>query len=635
MLKNKKQQLIIIKGITSFVKKHKYIFILLLLIVVAVVCQLYKINRDFYGEQEFDACLYNFFAQNLTQYGLVKTKLGAVCNTSPLTGQFLYYSRHPTMAIYIYALFFKIFGSGIIIGRLISIFFFLLGTICFYLLVSKLWSKKIALWASFFYLFFPISQYFGKFVSKETITMPLIFLFLWFYYLWVKENRVKHFYLMLVSFFLGCLTNWPIYYLAPVTIIHYRYILKHKNKQVFALLLIAVSCFISFFAFNYFLTGSWKGIQSQWPVNMQVPLVGVIKHAITVQMQWQILFQSHFYIKLIEYLLYSFTLPALLIALYFLFNYQRFKYLRKPIIYILFIPILYIAYGIFFPKLVFHHIYVVVYFSAILAVICALVISKISKAGQIIFVIIFLLFSIFSINTLYKWNNTNSDRFMLAKIIPAISQQGETVALSEPFFSPFIEYYGQREILYDVISWERLHYIVNTGKINFFITNFKEFQEYLIDKFPVIFLPNNFAVFDIRAKGILMPIKRYNISFDNNINLINYSFKSLSKEYFLLDYVWQKTEEEIDEFKVLVHFEDQDGKYLFGQDHFISNGFIDLTKLDNRMINESYIIKIPQSALGKKVSIYVGLYSPITWQRVKVINLSTIDNRVSLGQINI
>jgi hypothetical protein len=241
---------------------------------------------------------------------------------------------------------------------------------------------------------------------------------------------------------------------------------------------------------------------------------------------------------------------------------------------------------------------------------------------------------------LYKMNNTNQNDLMLGKVIGAISGPEDGIALSQPFYSPFTEYFGQRKILYDVTSWEKLFYIINSGKIKYFITNFNEFQGYLINKFPAVNLPNDaylpdkyFISFDIQAKGIVPPRRRFDISFANNMKLIDFSYKRSPYGYLLLEYGWEKTGRINDKFMVFVHFEDKKGKILFGQDHFISNGNADMMQDDNKLIKESYVVKIPDNALNKKLSVYIGLYSPATFQRVNAVNAPAKDNRVYLGRI--
>jgi hypothetical protein len=621
------------------IKQYKHISFLLLLILFSSLGQSYHIGRDFNGLHEYDAAQYSLYAKNLLEYGL-KTKLIPVSNINPLTGSFTYYLYHPFLTVYAYALFFKIFGPTILIGRLISMFFFSLGTVCLYLLVSKLFNKHIALWTCFFYVLFPVSQYFGKFVCQGTVIIPFILLFILFYYLWITENKPIFFGFMMGSFILACATDWQAYYLAPITIIHYRYFLKNKNRRIFILLYAGVLFFILFLFFNYFLTGSISGTQSQWPVNIQAPsssgseTIGVFKHALKDRMHYDMFFKKIFYSRLAEHLLNSFTFPILCIILFFLFNYRKFKYLSGPAVYILFVPALYLSHGLVFPKgYFFDHIQMTVYLSTAFATISALVISRASKFVKIILVGTFLLFSIINTHKLYNMNNTNQEDFMLGKTIPLLSHPEEGIAVSQPFFSPFTEYFSHRKILYDVTSWEKVHYIIHSDKVKYFITDIAAFQDYLMKRFPVIFLPDHFMAFDTKAQTIPLPERKYKISFVNNISLVNFSYKRLPNDYLLLEYTWGKNMRPTEQFMVFVHFEDIEGRNLFGQDHFIANGFNEMIKTGEDLFRETYIIKIPDNALEKELSVYIGLYSPITYQRVQVLSMTAKDNRVYLGKI--
>jgi hypothetical protein len=109
----------------------------------------------------------------------------------------------------------------------------------------------------------------------------------------------------------------------------------------------------------------------------------------------------------------------------------------------------------------------------------------------------------------------------------------------------------------------------------------------------------------------------------------------LPEGHLLLNYVWEKRAAIADGFKVFVHFGDpkEGGKYLFGQDHYIMNGLMDMTKPGEKIIKETYLIKIPKRALNKRLSVHIGLYSPVTGVRVKPTNRKTADNRVYLEEI--
>ncbi len=625
------------KTILDYINRHKYILLLLLIIAVSAICQLYQINRDLNGLHEYIPALNIVKIRNLLEYGPLKTKFGPAVNINPLNGKFMYYLYHPFFDTYFHAPFFKIFGPSILTGRLASMFFFAFGTFCLYFLVAHLWSKKIALWASFFYAFFPISQYHSKWIASDVV-MLFMFLFILFYYLWQRDNKPFHFFAMIISFILGCLTGWYTYFLAPIAIIHYRYILKKQDNKILTLICIAGFLVIAYLTFNYFLTGSFLAAQSLWPASIQNSISAgynqnLIQHLISDRLKFNLLLQNSYYSTIISHLILSFTFPIIALVLYFLFNYREFKYLKTPMVYVFFIAFTYLNYGLLNPKTLSDHIGLCVFLSAAFATICALIISKQRRLWQITFVIIFLIFSFFNIRCLYTLNNTNQDNLMLGKIIPLISEPDDGIALSKPFFSPFIEYYGHRKILYDVTNWKKLNYMINSDKIKYFVTNFNSFQRYLLQNYSAVFLPNNYIAFDLSTKNMSKSNKKHDIFFSNNVHLIDYSFKRLPKDYLFLEYSWKKSRKAVTKFKVFVHFEDENKKYLFGQDHFILNGFTDMTKQGRKVIKERYLIKIPNYALDKKFSVYIGLYSPLTGKRVDVKNISTYDNRVLLGEI--
>ena len=635
------------KILTNFIKKNKHFFFLLLLILFSAIFQLYQINRDFIGLFDYDSAQYSSYSMNLLKYGL-SAILGPVCNVNPLNGKFLYYLYHPFLSIYIFALFFKIFGSTIVIGRLIAMFFFALSAICLYFLVSKLWSKSLALWACFFYLFFPTSQYFGKLVGPAFILLIFVFVFLLFYWLWLRKKNPAYFYLMAAFYALGCATDWEAFFLAPMAIIHYHYILKKKSPRIFMLLFIGAFFVAAYLAINYFLTGSLSAVQAQWPASLiQVKILGeenlgFIRHMMRYRMDFTLLIQSSYYFTILEYLLYSFTWPVVLLVLYFLFNFRKYKYFKDPTIYALFIAGLYLFYGLCNPTTLSGHISLTPYLSGAFAIICALVISKTSRLFQVSFVSLFLIFSFFGVQRLYAMNGTWKNHLMLGKVISAVSEPKDGIALTEPFFSPYIEYRGQRKILYDVYSWDRMRYAINSGKIKYFITNYKDFQAYLAGKYPAVYLPEDdahpgyyFILFDVQSKGLIQARHRYNIVFANNIKLIDFSYKMLPYGYCLLEYSWEKTGPVSDQFKVFVHFEDENGNTLLGQDHFLNNGMIDPTRPGYGTIDEKYIIDLPDNAKGKKLSVFVGLFNPITGQRIQVTNQRTADNRFLLTHIPI
>jgi hypothetical protein len=132
-----------------------------------------------------------------------------------------------------------------------------------------------------------------------------------------------------------------------------------------------------------------------------------------------------------------------------------------------------------------------------------------------------------------------------------------------------------------------------------------------------------------------MPRRRYNIAFANNIKLIDFSYKRLPYGYFLLEYGWEKTGPVSEQFKVFVHFEDENGNILFGQDHYLNNGLIDPTRSGYGTTDEKYIVSIPDTAKGRKLTVFIGLLNATTGQRVQVLDKQTVGERFLLTHISV
>lgn len=625
----------VIQRIRDIIIKHKYFIALAALIMASFFCQTYQINREFNGFHEYAAAHLTLVARNFLEYGRMEKGLGPICNQNPLNGHYYYYLYHPFLYIFVYAGTFFLFCASPLTTRVTSMFLFSLEGVIIFFLASMIWSKKIALWSAFFYLFFPVSQYFNRLANA--VVVPPMLLFVLFYYIWQKENKPRYLYLMLGSFIVGCLAEWYIYFLAPIVIMHYRYAIKNKDNRIFILALVATVLSLGHLAFNLYLTGSISANQSIWPAYLQNSAsngynIGMLQHLINDRLKFNLLLDNNYYLAVLSNNLLAFTFPVLLMALYFIFNSQKYGYLRSTAVYFFFIPATYFIYGILNPKTLMDHFGLTIFLSGGFAVICALAINDLRKRWQIIFVLLFLTFSFFNIKELYSMNNTRQSDLMLGKIIAASTAPQTGVALSETFFSPLIEYYGHRKILYEVNSWEKLNYAIKSGKINLFITNFKDFQSFLINKYPAIFLPDEYVAFAFKPGTSAQSRSLHRqIRFTNGITLSNWSFTRLSNQYLRLEYDWLVQPQPREIFKVFVHFDDGAG-YKFGQDHFIMNGFVPEIK-NGQPVRERYIIEIPEKLREKKLTLLIGLYSPITGVRVPPLNISTPDQRVKLGNI--
>lgn len=97
----------------------------------------------------------------------------------------------------------KIFGYSDILGRLVSLVIFLIGFVYFYRLVYRFWGHSIALWASAFYSFFPVSVFYSRSFQTDSGMVSLGIIFLYYFTLWVNRKKIKY---LIISAFLANLT---------------------------------------------------------------------------------------------------------------------------------------------------------------------------------------------------------------------------------------------------------------------------------------------------------------------------------------------------------------------------------------------------------------------------------------------
>lgn len=104
--------------------------------------------------------------------------------------------------------------------------------------------------------------------------------------------------------------------------------------------------------------------------------------------------------------------------------------------------------------------------------------------------------------------------------------------------------------------------------------------------------------------------KSAEVNYGNKIKLVGITVNKISRNQLEISYYWQLLDV-LDQYKqVFVHFTDATNyKILFQGDHlFCQNHSIE--EIKGKFIKETHVVNIPQSAMGKKVNIMIGVYAP-------------------------
>ncbi|MEW6097259.1 MAG: glycosyltransferase family 39 protein [bacterium] len=197
-------------------------------------------------------------AQNYIRFGYLDSKFAPTLNVGyEKPDKFTYYINHPPLLPILVSLSFRIFGVHEWSARLVPILFSIGNLFIVFILIRRLWGKEVALLASFFFTLIPMDAYFGRMVCHEApTTMFFSLLCLYFYLLYIEKEKKWHLAGIVISFTLGTLTGWPVYYISLLITLHYLIFFYPKRKKIILPLIlfsISITLFVIYIGYICFL----------------------------------------------------------------------------------------------------------------------------------------------------------------------------------------------------------------------------------------------------------------------------------------------------------------------------------------------------------------------------------------------
>jgi len=206
-------------------------------------------------------------AQYFLKYGLLKTKFGTVDRTYEENGAiaFHYNVHHPPTISYLIYLSFLFFGDHEWSARLVPIAANVVTILFFYLFASEFWDKKAALLSTLIMVFSPMFFYVRYFTAVETLFITATCIVLYFYAKWLNTGCDYYLGLSLLSFAVGTLSDWPIYFIAPVVVAHalffYRQAKVKARRKIVLFVPLAILTFLLYLSYVWIMTGDASGNQ--------------------------------------------------------------------------------------------------------------------------------------------------------------------------------------------------------------------------------------------------------------------------------------------------------------------------------------------------------------------------------------
>ncbi len=194
-------------------------------------------------------------------------------------GEYIIGSEFPLFNM-LMALFYKVFGYQHWYGRVINLFFSLMGAVFFYKVVARLFNKRSASFATIF-LLSSIFMVFARKSMPDTFSISLVIMSVWFLIQYMDHHQTQHLILGLLMLMLGGLSKFPAY--CCLAFLTFPLIESWTNKETTMKLvmgLFGISIIVSFwYLFWMPYLSTTYGNQLVWPSGVWEGMVTIYKDA--------------------------------------------------------------------------------------------------------------------------------------------------------------------------------------------------------------------------------------------------------------------------------------------------------------------------------------------------------------------
>jgi len=612
------------------------------IILVSFLIRAYNIEKPLIGY--FDGPLFATIARNYLRFGYVSTSFGMVDNI--MDGNFHYYANHPPMLGIMVSMAFKLLGINTWSGRIVPILFSVGSIVILYIFTKKIWGVEVAEISAFLVAIMPISSYFGKVINYEPVVLFFVLLSIYSFFMVTKWNK-KLFLLPLgASIIIGGLVDYPFFYVVP-TLLIYSIVTKNKYMMKYSIYvtLLAISVFLLFLYFTKILIGHTDFLFQQGAYRSQM---------------FDYLFTYSFLNTIFNRILNWFT-PVLILlsSIWFLISVKE-KSSKKNLfvkgaleeektillLSLFFFGILNI---IIFSEGAYFHPFWTFYLIPFVSISSAIVINKINIKMIKVLILVVFLFS--SLNSLESYNLINDyEGHALGKLINDYSYN-DTIFIDDS--GTIVRYYADRPSVSiisfsdsynakEIISQYNPEFIFyskdwknQTIKTNDFenVLNSMGYTNIYIGERKIWKLHQEPLVEVFDDNLIVKTDKNLNFddNFNNQITLLSFQIdkkKVDSNSFIKITYIWKIITD--NDFWIFVHFEDENGKLVFQQNHQLA-GYFNLRS--NDIVKEEYYVYIPPDIPSNVYKISLGIYNPQTGERLSIKGADT--NQLYVGKIEI
>ncbi len=166
-----------------------------------------RIGSEWFGHQDANGAWVSVAVRNYQLHGFFAQ--GGLVNTNPdLTGIPQPYTHHPPLLVWLSALPVLLVGYDETLLRFVAAGCTLIGAAALYVFARRLKGERFALWSAAFYLFTPMTAYFGRMPDHEAPALLFVLLFAAVLADWLRRPTRGRWWALVVLTVLTCWTAW-------------------------------------------------------------------------------------------------------------------------------------------------------------------------------------------------------------------------------------------------------------------------------------------------------------------------------------------------------------------------------------------------------------------------------------------
>jgi 4-amino-4-deoxy-L-arabinose transferase-like glycosyltransferase len=247
--------------------KHRVIYIILLF---SFLIRLYHINFPVSGwhswRQSDTASIAKNFYDN--GYNILYPQIDWGGNTPG------YVESEFQLFPYFVSFLYGVFGVNDFYGRFLAVIFSLFTIYGLYLLVRKIIDKRTALWSAFIYAIIPLNIFYSRAFMPESMMLMCIVFGIYFFLLWLEEQKWGRFFLSALFISLSILLKIPTLYIGlPLLYLavqkYGKAVLANASMWLYALMVLIPAALWYYHAHQLFLStglsfGIWGFGEDKW-----------------------------------------------------------------------------------------------------------------------------------------------------------------------------------------------------------------------------------------------------------------------------------------------------------------------------------------------------------------------------------